>query len=165
MDIRLREAQDTDIPFLKEMLYEAVFWRANPNKPSFEEGLAFPEVAKSLADWGKRDGDTAVVAILDSIPVGAAWYRYWTDDNFILGYVDEFTPVVVIAVHADYRHQGIGTKLIEGLIDCASKQVIKRISLSVSKDNYAIHLYRQQGFQEYLDKGDAFTMVRKLLDE
>ena len=58
------------------MLYEAVFWRVSDNKPSFEKGLAYPEVSKSLTDWGERDGDTAIVARLNSTPIGAAWYRY-----------------------------------------------------------------------------------------
>ena len=144
------------------MLYEAVFWRATVNKPTFEEGLAYPEISKALADWGERDGDTAVVATINSIPVGASWYRFWTDDNFIIGYIDEATPILVIGVHCDYRHQGIGKQMIEWLTDHASKHAVQEISLSVSKDNYAINLYKQQGFEEYADKGDAFTMVRKL---
>jgi ribosomal protein S18 acetylase RimI-like enzyme len=158
----LRESQHTDLPFLREMLYEAVFWRATVNKPTFEEGLAYPEISKALADWGERDGDTAVVATINSIPVGASWYRFWTDDNFIIGYIDEATPILVIGVHCDYRHQGIGKQMIEWLTDHASKHAVQEISLSVSKDNYAINLYKQQGFQEYADKGDAFTMVRKI---
>ena len=162
MNILLRESQHSDIPFLREMLYEAVFWRASVNKPSFEEGLAYPDVSKSLADWGERDGDTAVVATINSIPIGASWYRFWTDDNFINGYIDEITPVLVIGVHSDYRHQGIGGKMIDWLIDQASKHSIQNMSLSVSKDNYALNLYRQQGFLEYADKGDAFIMVRKI---
>ena len=144
------------------MLYEAVFWRANVNKPSFEEALAYPDVSKSLAGWGARAGDTAVVATIDSIPIGASWYRFWTDDNSIRGYIDAKTPVLVIAVHRDYRHQGIGRKMIAWLMDYASKHAIQRVSLMVSKDNYAINLYRQQGFLEYADKGDAFIMVREL---
>ena len=142
------------------MLYEAVFWRASVTKPSFEEGLAYPDVSKSLADWGKRTGDTAVIATQNSIPVGASWYRFWTNDNFIRGYIDEFTPVLVIGVHHDYRQRGIGTKMIEWLIDRASKQSTQKISLMVSKDNYALNLYRQRGFGEYADKGDALIMVR-----
>jgi ribosomal protein S18 acetylase RimI-like enzyme len=162
MNILLRDSQHSDIPFLRKMLYEAVFWRATVNKPSFEEGLAYPEVSKSLADWGERDGDTAVVATSNSFPIGASWYRFWTDGNFINGYIDEITPVLVIAVQSDYRHQGIGKKMIEWLIDYASKHSIQKVSLGVSKDNYALNLYKQQGFLEYADKGDAFLMVRKI---
>jgi ribosomal protein S18 acetylase RimI-like enzyme len=43
-----------------------------------------------------------------------------------------------------------------------TERAIQRLSLSVSKDNYAINLYRQQGFLEYVDKGDWFIMVREI---
>ena len=162
MDTLLREGQPSDIPFLRKMLYEAVFWRASVNKPSFEEGLAYPDVSKALANWGEKDGDTAVVAVVNSIPAGAAWYRFYTDDNFIRGYIEETIPALVIAVHRGYRHQGIGGKMIEWLIDHASKHNIQKISLMVSKDNHAIHLYRKCGFLEYADKGDSLLMVRTI---
>jgi ribosomal protein S18 acetylase RimI-like enzyme len=161
MNVLLREAQLSDIPFLMEMLYDAVFWRASANKPSFEEGLAYPEVSKSLADWGGRDGDTAVVATIHSTRVGASWFRFWTDDDIVRGYVDPRTPVLVIGVHRDYRRRGIGGQMIGWLIDRASKHSIQRLSLCVSKDNYAANLYRQQGFWEYADKGDSLIMVRE----
>ncbi len=162
MTIVLRAAQESDMPFMRKMLYEAVFWRKSASTPSMEEGLAFPEVSLSLEDWGKRRGDTYVIATIDSKPAGAAWYRFWTDEHFTRGYVDKTMPVVVIAVDSEYRHQGIGGKMIRGLIDAASKQGIPKISLSVSKDNYAINLYRQQGFLEHEDTGDSFLMVRKI---
>ena len=159
MNTQLREVQKSDLPFLKEILYEAVFWRASVNKPSFEEGLALPDVRKSLADWGERAGDAGVLALLDSKPVGAAWYRFWNDKNNVLGYIEENIPVLVIGVHKDYRRRGIGTKLLPRLFELASERAVGKISLNVSKDNYAKNLYVQQGFQIYADKGDAFTMV------
>ena len=161
-NVLLREAQQSDIAFLRTILYEAVFWRASDNKPSFAEGLAYPEVSKSLADWGNRDGDTAVVAAIDSKPIGAAWYRFWTDRNPIRGYVDEHTPVLVIGILGDYRHQGIGGKLIAWLVDHAAKHAVENISLSVSKDNYALNLYQQLGFEERIDIGDSLIMVCKV---
>ena len=162
MDILLRKEQHSDMPFMREMLYEAVYWRPNPNKPSFEEGLSDPGVINALVDWGERDGDTAVVATINTIPIGASWYRFYTDDNSIRGYIDETIPALVIAVHKNYRRQRIGKKMIEWLIDYASKHSIQKISLSVSKDNYALNIYKQQGFLEYTDKGDAFIMVHKI---
>ena len=159
-NVLLREAQQSDLAFLRRILYEAVFWRAGIGKPSLEEGLAYPEVSKSLADWGERDGDTAVVAAINSNPVGAAWYRFWTDRNSIRGYVNENFPVLIIGILGDYRHQGIGSKMIAWLADHAAKHAVENISLSVSKDNYALKLYQQQGFQEHSDTGDALIMVR-----
>ncbi|MCD6494643.1 GNAT family N-acetyltransferase [Candidatus Bipolaricaulota bacterium] len=159
MDIRLRELQHCDTPFLREMLYEGMFWRTIAGRPTLEEALALPEVVREVAGWGERDGDTAVVAMVDSTAVGAAWYRFWTEDDSSSEYVDENTPVLAIAVHRDYRNRGIGRRMIAWLIDRASKQSISQISLSVSKDNRALKLYRDLGFREHFDRGDAFTMV------
>jgi len=161
MNIRLRKSKPSDIQFMREMLYEAVFWRPNPNKPSLKEGLADPGVRNALVDWGEREGDAAVIALDDSKPVGAAWYRFYTDDNCIRGYMDKTVPVIVIAVHNNYRRQGIGEKMIEWLIDHASKHSIQELSLMVSKDNHAIMLYRKCGFLEYADTGDSLLMLRK----
>lgn len=161
MDLRLRESKPSDMQFMREMLYEAVFWRPNPNKPALEEGLADPGARNALVDWSKRDGDAAVVALLDSTPAGAAWYRFYTDDNCIRGYMDETVPVIVIAVHENYRQQGIGEKMIAWLIEHASKRNIQKLSLMVSKDNHALRLYRKCGFQEYADKGDSLLMLRR----
>ena len=161
--MHLRDVQQSDVPFLHEMLYEAVYWRDNPNKPSYEQAIADPEVNKALADWGKREGDTAVVATVNSVLAGAAWYRYWTDDNFINGYIEETMPVIVIGVRRDYRRQGIGARMMEWLVNRASAQGIQKVSLSVSKDNHALALYRSQGFVEHVDRGDSFLMVRELI--
>lgn len=158
----ISDAQPADLPFLREMLYEAVLWRKSDETPALAAGLAYPEVSKVLAAWGARAGDTAVVATLAATPIGAAWYRYWTDDNFTRGYIDAATPVVVIGVHRDYRQQGAGKKLLDALIDRAAKQAIPQLSLCVSKDNYAIKLYRQKGFVEYADTGDSFVMARAI---
>ena len=147
---------------MKEMLYEAVFWRPNPRKPTFEEGLADPGVSNALVDWGEREGDAAVIALVDSMPAGAAWYRFYTNDNGIRGYMNETVPVIVIAVYRNYQRQGIGEKMIEWLIDHASKHNIQKLSLMVSKDNHAIRLYRKCGFLEYADTGDSLLMLRKI---
>ena len=162
MNILLRESQHSDIPFLRKMLYEAVFWRPNPNKPSFEDGLANPGVSNALVDWGKRDGDIAVIALVDSIPAGAAWYRFYTDDNYIRGYLEETIPVLVIAAHKDYRRLGLGERMMNWLIDYASEYNIQKVSLMVSKDNHAEKLYRKCGFLEYADTGDSLLMLRKI---
>ena len=162
MNIRLRESKPSDIQFMREMLYEAVFWRPNPDKPAFEEGLAYPGVNHALVDWGAKEGDTAVITLVDSMPAGAAWYRFYTDDNCIRGYINETTPVIAIAVQNDYQRQGIGGQMLEWLISQASKHNIQKLSLMVSKDNHALKLYRKCGFLEHADTGDSLLMLRKI---
>ncbi len=166
MTINFRKSNDSDISFLKDMLYEAVFWRAiaRADAPSLEEGLALPEVRKALADWEKRDGDTAIISYVDSTLVGAAWYRYWTDDDSIRGHIEESIPTLVVAVHKDFRHCGIGKRLIEKLIEQAVNKSIYKISLMVSKDNYALDLYKKCGFIEYTDMDDSWLMLYEYLN-
>ena len=163
MTIHLRPSEDADLPFMKEMLYEAVFWRRDDKRPSFEEAFTdFPGVIKALANWSEREGDTAVIATQNGTPVGAAWYRYWTEENYLRGYMDDNVPVLVIGIHEDHRHQGIGTMLIAWLVEQAKKGGIQQMSLMVAMDNYALNLYQQQGFQKYSKDEDSFTMVREI---
>lgn len=164
MKINIREYKDTDYNFLKEMLFEAVFWRKKEHeRPPFEEGLKYDGVRNALEDWQRRAGDTALVAEIDSVLVGAVWYRYFTEDNNIRGYYDNNVPVVVIGVHKDSRHKGIGGRMMQAIFDYAAKQNINKLSLCVSKDNYAINLYKQQGFVEHIDIGDSWIMVKVIM--
>jgi ribosomal-protein-alanine N-acetyltransferase len=72
-----------------------------------------------------------------------------------------------IAVHPEYRKNGIGSLLIEGLIDIAKTEGISRMTLEVRRSNLAAQrLYRKYGFEEcglrksyYADNGeDAIIM-------
>lgn len=159
MQILIREATLQDIPFLRQMLFEAAYWRPNVDRPALQEGLSHPEIAKLLAGWG-REGDTAVIAETSvGQPVGAAWYRYWTEQNHSYGYVSADIPELGIAVCLDWRRQGIGNALLSALKLEACEQRVKRLSLSVEEDNPAHNLYLQQGFRPVGQVENAWTMV------
>lgn len=164
MALILRRSVSADIPFMRQMLYEAVYWKSisNNKNPPFEEGLSEPGVAIALEGWEERAGDTAVIAIMDSSPAGTAWYRFYDSDNAIRGYIDDESPVLATAVHKNYRRLGIGEKLINRLIDEASQQKVDTLSLMVSNDNYAKSLYEKCGFEPYEEIGDSILMTRKI---
>ena len=64
--IRCRAYTKNDHQFLREMLFEAVFWsRTKNNRPSLEEGLSYGYTKHVLVDFGKRRGDIAVIAEVD----------------------------------------------------------------------------------------------------
>lgn len=162
---RIRLAGAENLPFLREMLYEAAYWRVDRQRPPLEEGLARPDLHKLLHNWG-RPGDTAVIAVdEDNIPLGAAWYRYWTSENHSYGFVDESTPEVGIGVRAGKRKQGVGTALLQALLKEADKQGIQRVSLSVEPDNYARQIYKKIGFKDAGIFDGAWTMVIDLESE
>lgn len=162
MALLLRVATCDDMPLLRTMLYEAVYWRSilRKDNPPLDEGLSALGVSNAIDDWDERKGDTAVIAVLDSIPVGAAWYRFYRTANAIRGFIDEATPVLVLAVTAEHRRCGVGTRLVTGLIERASEQGTHRLSLMVSNDNPAYALYKRCGFQVYANEGDSHLMIR-----
>ncbi len=141
MMFEFRKAQSEDLPFLLKMLYEAVFWRQGSDRPSFDEAFKYPEVAGALEDWGIRKGDNAVIALHGSKPIGAAWYRYWTKSNNTRGYYSDDIPVMAIGVESEYRKMGVGKEMIDRLISYAKDSSTEKVSLCVTKDNYALNLY------------------------
>lgn len=159
MDVRYRLSNINDIPFMTEMLYEAVFWRSLRNRPPLEEGIKLPGVIDAIKEFGSRVHDIAVIAENHTNSLGAAWIRYYNDESKIRGYIDEATPVLVIAVKEEYRRQHIATNMIEWIKAYISPLHINRISLCVTKDNIALGTYLQTGFKTYEDIGDSLVMI------
>ena len=158
--INCRAYTQDDEQFLREMLFEAVFWsRTDSNRPSLEVGLSYDYTKHVLVDFGKRIGDIAVIAEIDGEKAGAVFIRYWNDEVNLRGYISEDVPVLVIGVAKDYRHQGVGSTLIESLKDVAKKNDISKISLCVTKNNVAYHLYTKQGFNIVEDIDSSYNML------
>jgi [ribosomal protein S18]-alanine N-acetyltransferase len=148
----IRRAGPQDVRFLKDMLRHAYYWRATTIPDSGE-----PPVRRYVERWG-RPGDTALIAIQDFEPVGAAWYRLFRADNPGYGFLDEETPELSIAVVPSRRGSGLGSDLLDALLKCARDDGYAAISLSVEKDNPAIHLYERHGFERVREEEGAFTM-------
>ena len=75
------------------------------------------------------------------------------DGDVVVGYVGSQTvlgetDMMNIAVHPDYRKQGIATELIQTLIDTLSKQGSHSLMLEVRQTNEpAKNLYKALGFE------------------
>jgi GNAT superfamily N-acetyltransferase len=143
------------VPFLRDMLRHAYYWRSS------EAAAAEEPLYRYVKGWG-RPGDTALVAIEEFRPVGAAWYRLFTRDNPGFGFVDESTPELAIAVVPNRRGKGTGSELLRALLDDARGRGFDAISLSVEKDSPAVELYRRYGFEQVAENGDAITMCADL---
>ena len=92
--------------FLKAMLFEAAYWRSDQPQPAVEEGLRRPDIEKILKDWGQREGDTAFVTTVDEQNVGAAWYRFWTQESHSYGFISAEIPEIGIGVRRLYAALG-----------------------------------------------------------
>lgn len=150
----IRPGDEKDLKFLKEMLFEAVYWRSKI-KPNFEESMKLEGIREAVEDFGK-EGDLALIAE-ETEPLGAVWIRYYDSEHPIRGFISEAIPVLVIAIKEEARKKGLGLKLLRELLDIVDYP----ISLCVSKDNYALSLYEKSGFTIYEDIGDSYIMISK----
>lgn len=141
------------------MLGEAAVWRPDKPTPTADEVMADPRYAMYLAGW-PRPGDFGLVAEQDG-PLGAAWYRTYTEMSHGYGFVAEPVPELSIAVSASRRHEGIGRLLLVGLIEASEDQGHAALSLSVNHANPARGLYESVGFQPVgKPRESAMTMMR-----
>ena len=148
----IRDLREDEVPFLEEMLYAALAWRADVELPPPEWVLAHPQVVVFHEGWG-RDGDVGLVAEVDGTPVGLAWYRFFTEAEHGEGFVDEATPEVAIAVVDGRRGRGIGRALMEAIHARARERGVTQLSLSVDADNPAKRLYLRLGYLD-IERGD-----------
>jgi ribosomal protein S18 acetylase RimI-like enzyme len=156
MSFTIRAATAADLPFLWEMLYEALY--VLPGQPPFpREILQQPEIRQYLQDWGRPD-DFGWLAEAAAQPIGAAWIRLLKDGY---GYIQQETPELTIAVKPAYRGCGVGSSLLTALFAHA-QQHYPALSLSVSADNPAVRLYQRLGFVTLQQTGTSLVM-RKLL--
>jgi GNAT superfamily N-acetyltransferase len=132
------------------MLRHAFYWRAGG---TVEDASLWQYVA----GWGRR-GDSAVIALEGGFPVGAAWFRLFSRDEPGFGFVDEQTPEVSIAVVPSRRGHGIGSGLLDALIDVAREQGYVGLSLSVANDSPAMHVFEKQGFEKVEETDGSWTM-------
>ena len=84
-------------------------------------------------------------------------FAFWLvaeENGKVLGYVGSQTvlgetDMMNIATHPDYRKNGIGTALVNALIDALAKQGSHSLMLEVrASNNTAISLYNKLGFSE-----------------
>jgi ribosomal protein S18 acetylase RimI-like enzyme len=154
----IRRGGPSDVRFLRDMLHHAYYWRER------EPGEGPGPVALYVKGWG-RQGDTALIAVDDGFPVGAAWYRLFQRDQPGYGFVDEETPELAIAVVPNRRGRGIGDALLKALYERAKQDGHTAVSLAAEADNAALVAYYEQkhGFQRVHEDGsDSVTMRREL---
>jgi GNAT superfamily N-acetyltransferase len=152
--VEVRTAEPDDATFLQQALMWAANWRGAPTSgpPRVD-----PAIARYLTGW-PREGDFGVVAEDETGPIGAAWGRIFSADEPGYGYVAPDIPEVTIAVVPSKRGGGVGTALLDALIDRARSNGVAALSLSVEDGNEAVRLYERVGFRPSHRAGNALTM-------
>lgn len=153
----VREMKTEEYPLLDDFLYEAIYIPEGgelPPRAVIEE----PELQVYVEGFGSGEDDKAVVAEIDGKVVGAAWARIMND----YGHVDDETPSLAISMYTEFRGQGIGTALMQKLLEILKDCGYEKVSLSVQKENYAVKMYKKTGFEVVEEKGEEYIMICQL---
>src|SRR5437588_2670136 len=128
---------------------------ADHGRPNADPDLP---VARYVNNWG-RPGDAGIIA-WENGPIGAAWYRVFTQREPGFGFVDEQTPELTIAVVPSRRGGGLGGQLMQALLERARKEGHAAVSLSAEAGQTG--LYERYGFRAVEQKDGTVTMKADL---
>jgi ribosomal protein S18 acetylase RimI-like enzyme len=134
-------------------------WDPPPAPLRPREVLDHPGVSIYAKDWG-REGDVGVVGEIDGKPVGACWVRRLRGVG--LGYIDDDTPQLGIALMPEARGRGYGRRLMMAALDAARAYGYRQVSLTAHPQNPAIALYESCGFKTLLVRNTYHLMVTQL---
>ncbi len=161
MDYIIRNMHEDEWHLLEEFLYQAIY------VPEGFEGEVprdivrdDPKCRAAYEDFGSLPDDQAMVAVVDGEVVGACWVR--TTDEY--GHIDNATPSFSISLFEEFRGRGIGTELMQRMLDDLLSAGYARASLSVQKENPAARLYARLGFRSVGNGADEteWLMIREL---
>ncbi|USD62075.1 GNAT family N-acetyltransferase [Vibrio sp. SCSIO 43140] len=149
------EIKAGNIQLQKELLLIAL-WTPDDEADHSPEVLELPHIKAYYENWG-REGDIGFFAMSpDSTPMSIVQARYKSSQT--KAYSDY--PEVAIAIHPNYRGQGIASALMEQLI----KSTPSGLRLGVHpKNTSAIKLYEKYGFRTYEVAESGYAqMVREI---
>ena len=158
----IRQGDADDLAFMRWMMVEAYHWNHPGPLPDVDDYLNSLTPNNSMIVWRTGTNDRCAIAEVNHEPVGAAWYRFATDDSHSHGYVNPQTPELGIGIRREFRRRGIGRRLIQTLIETAKTNHHPAISLSVAPNNPARHLYESLGFQRIDASGTSWTYLLTL---
>lgn len=157
MDYAIRKMQSNEYPLLEDFLYQAIY---QPDKSNLAPRSIInkPELQIYIKDFGTKNDDYCFCAEVENKVVGAVWVRN------INGYgsVDNNTVEFAISVFSEYQKMGIGTALMNKMIEHLEKLNYSKASLAVQKKNYAVRMYQKVGFEIACETEQEYIMVHHL---
>lgn len=123
----------------------------------FKKILLQPEVLQYFPMYDLREIDDSVhiwgifckmgaslTSIVDEIPCGIAFLNIQGYKKFM------HQCIITIVVDENFRNKGVGTKLLEALIELSREKFhLEMIHLEVYESNPAIRLYERMGFKKF----------------
>ncbi len=147
---------------MEDIMYEAIH-HPDPLTPYPKTVIYLPQVRVYWDEWGTGKNDHCLVAEVANKIAGAVWIRTFHDEIKGCGFIDEKTPEIAIALFKEYRNKGIGTRLMKQMIDFLKSKGFDQVSLSITKGNRAIDLYKRLGFSIIDENNEDYIMTLLLI--
>lgn len=157
MNYNIRKIREDEHKLLDDFIYEAIYVPEGV-KPPPRSIIISPDLQVYINAFGTEKDDICFVAEADAKVVGAVWVRNMKD----YGHIADGIPSFAISIYREYRNFGIGTKLMETMLDELRSRGYKKASLAVQKANYAVKLYRKVGFVIVDENDEEYIMVCEL---
>lgn len=157
MNYQIQEMKKTEYPLLEQFLYEAIFIPAGVEPPPYSI-INSPELQVYVEDFGNQKHDRCLVAEVNGQIVGAVWVRIMND----YGHIDDKTPSFTISLYKEYRALGMGTELLQTMLDSLRNAGYQQASLAMQKANYAVKMYQKAGFRIVDENEEEYIMAVEL---
>ena len=154
MNINIRKINGNEYKLLNDFLYEAIFIPEGVEAPP-REIINAPELQVYVQDFGTQKDDICFVAEVEGKIVGAVWVRIMDD----YGHVEDGVPSFAISLYKEHRRHGIGTAMMKQMITELKSRGYKKTSLAVQKENYAVKMYKNVGFEIVDENDEEYIMV------
>lgn len=146
-----------EYPLLDDFLYQAIYQpdKTNLAPKSIINNL---ELQVYIQDFGKQKDDYCFCAEVNNRIIGAVWVRN------INGYgsIDNVTVEFAISVFDEYQKMGIGTALMNRMLEHLKELNYPKASLAVQKGNYAVRMYQKVGFEIACENEQEYIMIHRL---
>ena len=160
MDYTIREMRIDEDPLLDDFLYQAIY-QPNTTNLAPKSIINKPELKVYIKDFGKQKDDYCFCAEVDNRVVGAVWVRNTNG----YGSIDEDTVEFAISVFDKYQKMGIGTALMNRMLEHLKEMNYPKASLAVQKENYAVRMYQKVGFEIACENEQEYIMIHRLGNE
>ncbi len=157
INYKIRNIKTSEIYVLDNFLYEAIFQKNNKDRLP-KDIIKKPELQVYIAEFGK-ESDYCLVAEYEKEIIGCVWVRILSEQIKGFGNIDDKTPEFAISILKDFRGYGIGTSLMISMLKLLRDKGFKKASLAVQKDNYALKMYQNIGFQIIGENEEEFLMI------
>lgn len=78
------------------------------------------------------------------------------------GSIDDVTVEFAISVFNEYQKMGIGTALMNRMLEHLKELNYQKASLAVQKENYVVRMYQKVGFAIACENEQEYIMIHRL---